>query len=717
MKKLLIGLAALVVLLAAVVVAVPFLVNLESQKERLAALVRERTGRTLTVSGPVSLSILPRPALQLEQVAFSNAPGGDAEAMARLERLDLALDPIPLLSGEISVRRLVLVEPEIALEIDAQGRPNWRFEAEGPEAGSAGGPQSGTPQSDPQPGNPEPRTLPSLALPSVEVVDGRLSWSDARTGARYQVADLDATLSAPAMDAPVTIEAGFEYGGRSVSLEAEGAEFGALLAGEPTALSLEAGADALRVAFDGRVAAGAAPSAAGRVSVAAPSAAEAAAWLGAGTAEIPEGGLSILGELAAGPTRIALSGATMELAGERAQGDLAVALDGPRPAVSGQLALGRVDLDRLRAAAGTAQPSAAAPSAAAPAAPPAQTEAPAQPRAPVPIDLGFLRAVDADLDIGLDGIASGGVESGPTSLSIDLSAGRLALVLGDTPLLDGTVAARALLDGSADVPRAELDLRLSAVQARPLLVAMADFDRLSGTMQGTAALRTAGASDEAMLADLDGTGSLLFTDGAVEGVNIAAMLRNALATLRGEPAPDGEAPPRTDFAELGAGFAIVDGVARTDDLRMLAPLVRMSGEGSVDLRARTVDMRLTPRLVADIEGQGGREDLSGLAVPILVRGNFDDLSFAPDLAALAREAVRDPAAIGRQVDQLRDAVESGRPEDTVRRLLEGLGGSAPAGDAPAGDAPAGGVPAEGAAGEAPAVPADPLQTLRGLFNR
>jgi AsmA protein len=715
MKKLLIGLAILVVLLAAVVVAVPFLVNLDSQKERLAALVRERTGRTLTVNGPVSLSILPRPALQLEQVTFSNAPGGDADAMASLERLDLALDPLPLLSGEISIRRLVLVEPEIALEVDAQGRPNWRFEAGAPEAGSAGeaqsDPQSGTPQSDPQSGAPEPRTLPSLALPSVEVVDGRLSWSDARTGARYQVADLDATLSAPAMDVPATIEAGFEYGGRSVSLEAEGAEFGALLAGEPTALSLEAGADALRVAFDGRVAAGTAPSAAGRVSVAAPSAAEAAAWLGAGTAEIPEGELSILGELAAEPTRIALSGATMELAGERVQGDLAVALDGPRPAVSGQLALGRVDLDRLRAAAGTAQPSEAAPSEAAPAAPPAQTEAPAQARAPVPIDLGFLRAVDADLDLAADAIASSGVESGPTSLSVDLSAGRLALVLGDTPLLDGTVAARALLDGSADVPRAELDLRLSAVQAHPLLVALADFDRLSGTMQGTAALRAAGASDEAMLADLDGTGSLLFTDGAVEGVNIAAMLRNALATVRGEPAPDGEAPPRTDFAELGAGFEVVDGVARTGDLRMLAPLVRMSGEGSVDLRAGTVDMRLTPRLVADIEGQGGREDRSGLAVPILVRGTFDDLSFAPDLAALAREAVRDPAAIGRQVDQLRDAVEGGRPEDAVRRLLEGLGG------APAGDVPAGGAPAEGAAGEAPAAPADPLQTLRGLFNR
>lgn len=688
MKKLLIGLAVLVVLVVVAVAALPYLVNLESQKERLAALVRDRTGRTLTVEGPIGLSILPQPALQLERVSLSNAPGGGAEAMARLERLDLALDVVPLLSGEISVRHLVLVEPEIALEIDAQGRPNWQFEPAMQEGAA--------PEEAGSPGDPQPGALPNLSLPSVEVVDGRLSWSDARSGARYRVEDLDAVLSAPATDAPVTVEAALDYGGRRVTLVAEGAGFGALLAGEPTDVSLTAGSDALRVAFDGRMAAGGAVSAAGRVEVTAPSLAEAAAWLGAEVAQVPEGGLSIGGDLAAEPARVALSGATIEVADQRAQGDLAVALDGPRPAVSGRLALGRIDVDRLRAMAGGAAPSAdAAPSA------PAGGPAPAP--EPVPIEVGFLRAVDADLDLGLDGIVAGGVEAGPTSLSIDLADGRLGLVLDETPVLDGTVAARASLDGAAAVPRAELELRVSAVQTRPLLVAAADFDRLSGTAQGTATLRASGATDAAMLADLDGEGSVLFTNGAVEGVNIAAMLRNALATLRGEPAPEGEAPPRTDFAELGAGFRIVDGVARTDDLRMLAPLVRMSGEGAVDLPARGVDMRLTPRLVADLEGQGGREDRSGLAVPILVRGTFDNLSFAPDLAGLARELARDPAAIGRQVEQLRGAVDGARPEEAVRQLLEGLGG------APAGGAPAG--------GDAPSAPANPLEGLRGLFDR
>jgi AsmA protein len=697
MKKLLIGLAILIILVAAAMAALPHLVNLESQKERLTALVRDRTGRTLTVEGPVSLSILPQPALRLERVSLSNAPGGSADSMVRLERLDLALDVVPLFSGEISVRRLVLVEPEIALEIDAQGRPNWRFEPAGPEARVRE--EAGSPD-DSEAGGSQPRALPKLSLPSVEVVDGRLSWSDARSGARYRIEDLDAVLSAPATDAPVTVEAALDYGGRRVTLAGEGAAFGALLAGEPTEVSLDAGSDALRIAFAGRLAAGGEVSAAGRVEVAAPSLAAAAAWLGAEVTQVPEGGLSVVGDLAAGPARIALSGATIEVVDQRAQGDLAVALDGPRPAVSGRLALGRIDVDRLRAMVGGAPP----PSGDAPAAPSGPADGPAPASAPVPIEIGFLRAVDADLDLGLDGVVAGGIEAGPTSLSIDLSGGRLGLALAETRLLDGTVAARAAIDGAADIPRAELELHLSGVQTRPLLAAAAGFDRLSGAAQGTATLRASGATDVAMLADLDGEGTVRFTDGAVEGVNIAAMLRNALATLRGEPAPDREAPPRTDFAELGASFRIVDGVARTGDLRMLAPLVRMSGEGAVDLPARRVDMRLAPRLVADLEGQGGREDRSGIVVPILVRGTFDDLSFAPDIAALAREVARDPAAIGRQVDQLRGAVEGVRPEDAVRQLLEDLGGS-PA-DGGSGGSGGGGAP-----------PANPLEGLRGLFNR
>src|SRR5262245_14202190 len=59
----LVGLAAAVVALA--VVAPP----LDAVRDRLIARVQERTGRTLAVSGPMSIALLPGPVVTLKGVA------------------------------------------------------------------------------------------------------------------------------------------------------------------------------------------------------------------------------------------------------------------------------------------------------------------------------------------------------------------------------------------------------------------------------------------------------------------------------------------------------------------------------------------------------------------------------------------------------------------------------------------------------------------------
>ena len=60
----LVGLAAAVVVLA---VVAP---QLDAVRDRLVRQVQERTGRTLTVSGPMSVSLLPRPVVILKGLAL-----------------------------------------------------------------------------------------------------------------------------------------------------------------------------------------------------------------------------------------------------------------------------------------------------------------------------------------------------------------------------------------------------------------------------------------------------------------------------------------------------------------------------------------------------------------------------------------------------------------------------------------------------------------------
>ena len=68
MKKWLIGIAAFVVIVVAVLLIVPFLIPTETYKGQIVERVKSATGRDLALNGPISLSILPSFALTVSDV-------------------------------------------------------------------------------------------------------------------------------------------------------------------------------------------------------------------------------------------------------------------------------------------------------------------------------------------------------------------------------------------------------------------------------------------------------------------------------------------------------------------------------------------------------------------------------------------------------------------------------------------------------------------------
>src|SRR5215468_2292595 len=127
LKKLLIGVGVIVLVLVVAVAVGPRLVDWNAYKPRVAAAVRDATGRDLAIDGDVSLSLLPSPTLSVEGVRFANLPGGSSPDMARLRSLDVRVALMPLLGGRIQVTRVTLVDPVILLERLPDGRANWQF--------------------------------------------------------------------------------------------------------------------------------------------------------------------------------------------------------------------------------------------------------------------------------------------------------------------------------------------------------------------------------------------------------------------------------------------------------------------------------------------------------------------------------------------------------------------------------------------------------------
>src|SRR4029077_20978436 len=134
------------------------------------------------------------------------------------------------------------------------------------------------------------------------------------------------------------------------------------------------------------------------------------------------------------------------------------------------------------------------------------------------------------------------------------------------------------------------------------------------------------------------------------------------------------------LSDLSASFRLENGRATTSNLRLLGPLVRINGSGTVDLAAKTLQFKLDPTLVASLEGQGGRADPLGFGVPVNIEGSWDDPRIYPDVAGILSDpdgAYAKLHALGQGLfgkgDGQSGSGNSKGSGDAVDTLMQGLG--------------------------------------------
>jgi len=664
MKKLLIGLGVLVVLAIAALVAAPFLIPVETYKEQIATAARDATGRELTIGGDFGVSLLPSIALEAEDVAFANAPGASTPQMATLQALRVKLQLWPLLTGEVKVDQFVLVEPVINLEIDKNGKANWDFGGAPAAEGAAP-----TPAELAEAGGGGPAAaLKQLSLGDVRLVDGRINYFDARSGAAYEVSAINMTLSLPDLDSPFAAAGSLAWNGETLKVDAETGALRGLLAGEATTVAVGLKSSPVNLGYQGQVTLAGPPKADGKVDLDVPSIRELAAWTGN---PIEGGGqglgpLKITGQVKVDGQSYAFSGAKIALDDMNATGDLRADLGGKKPYLKGGLEVDRIDLntylppEEKKAKAGDGGTGATG-GAGSGAAKPAEWS-------DEPIDVSGLKAVNADFDLAVGGIQVQQIKIGRGEVKLALKDGLLTIDLAQLNLYGGVGKGRLTVDGRGKVPAVENSFAISGIQAEPLLTDAAAFDRLEGTGEMTIAVTTRGHSQREMVKVLNGKGSVKFLDGAIKGINLAAMVRNVGSAFLDSGARESQ---KTDFAELSGTFTIEKGLLSNKDLLLLSPLLRLTGEGTSDLPARTVNYRVVPKAVASIEGQGGQTEQAGVAVPVIITGPWHDLKYRPDLAGMITDIAKDPSKAVEGAKKLGEQLKEG---GGVGEVLKGVTG-------------------------------------------
>ncbi|MBR9971640.1 AsmA family protein [Magnetospirillum sulfuroxidans] len=657
MKKILAIVGVIVVLLIAALVALPSLVPADKIKGEVVAQVKAATGRDLSIQGKVSVSAFPSLGVEVNNVALANPAGFSTKDLIRLGALDVKLKLLPILSGRVEVDSFVLVDPVITLEVDRKGKANWVFDTPATAAKGKPAPAEKTPSpATSASGSGSASGLDDIVLGDVRIQNGKLTYIDGPAGTKEDVDGINLAVSLKSLDAPLAVKGGLNWHAKAIDLGLNVAKPRALLDGKSTDADLSINSETVKLSFKGQANGGPHAGATGALDLSVPSIRALAQWATGKPLAMAGSGLGPLalnGQLAAAGTKISLTQTNIAIDAIKAKGDFNVDTGGARPALKGKLDVEALDLNPYLPADKPAASSAGG--SAAPAAT-AGGKAAKSGWSDDPIDASGLKAADVDFALSVGSITVNKIKVGKSALKLVLNNGRLNADLTELALYQGSGKGKIGLDGSQPGIGLDASFVLKGLQAEPFLTDAADFNRLEGTGNFDVQVSGRGRTERQLVSALNGKGAVSFLDGAIKGINLAEMVRNVTTAFGG-----GGSAQKTDFAELGGTFTITDGIVRNQDLALKSPLLRVEGKGSVELPPRTVHYRVEPKAVASLEGQGGKADVGGIQVPVIIEGPWENLSYRPDLEAMlkgqAGKAIQD--AIGGKAGGLGGLVGGG----------------------------------------------------------
>lgn len=204
MKRILKIVGIVIAVLIVILIAIPFLINVNSFRPRIESEASEALGRPVKV-GNLSLSLLSG-SVSADNISIAEDPAFGTNPFVTAKSLKVGVEMIPLItSKEIRVTDITLEKPEITLLKTAAGK--WNFSSLGGNATKASKPS--------EPGSSSPG---NLSVGKLSVTDGKLIVGTANSKAKTHVYDdvnITVTNFSPTSQFPFKLTAKLPSGGNA----------------------------------------------------------------------------------------------------------------------------------------------------------------------------------------------------------------------------------------------------------------------------------------------------------------------------------------------------------------------------------------------------------------------------------------------------------------------------------------------------------------------
>ena len=196
--KLLFWLVGLAVIVIAAAVFLITTIDPNEHKDWIADKFHEETGRSISLDGPVALTLYPWLGLEASEVSIADTGEFGAGPFVNLDYIKLRIKSLPLLRAEYEVDTIIVRGADINLVRNEQGIANWdEVKRDKPIL-----------------------PLAAVALGGVAIEGARITLDDQQAAARYEVSDLDVSTAELKYGEPVDINMSFRGSSSSPELDA-----------------------------------------------------------------------------------------------------------------------------------------------------------------------------------------------------------------------------------------------------------------------------------------------------------------------------------------------------------------------------------------------------------------------------------------------------------------------------------------------------------------
>jgi AsmA protein len=301
------------------------------------------------------------------------------------------------------------------------------------------------------------------------------------------------------------------------------------------------------------------------------------------------------------------------------KGDIKLGL-GKTESVKFKLDADRIDLDRYRPPVGST--------------PDPKSAAANQPNPKAPTDTS--QPMTAEGTFTLAAAHAAGLDFTNLLITVDMKDNVTHLHPLEAQLYGGKYSGDLTYDARTATPSIGMDEHLSSVDLAQLLANTKAKGRASGranvNIKGTA--RGAGAED--IMKTLNGHFDANVANGALEGMDVGYELAMAQALLNKSLSTSVPNTHKTAFDAFKVSAPITNGIAETKDLTISSAVLKVTGQGTINLPTSDINMTLLASVMKTAS-------TTAAEIPLKVTGTYTDPSVKPDLTEAAKGELKQKA--------------------------------------------------------------------------